>query len=250
LEKALFYNTMRKASLVSYAVGLFAIGSSIAQSIISYLALGPIESEIASGTYDASTIAMIGQTLTNILPITLAILGITIVLTIFFAYYTFKVGEVYEIGSIKIAGVAYVIVELTILPLMLAAYELFPLLPVLMIDPSSVLQQLLGIVVLILVAGLAAFVFLIVFVVTFCLGLHNMDTQTGIGLFGTAMILVIIGIILSFMNSIFTSIGVPISIGDLLLQISIILFGVGLGRAAKEGRFPRRLSERVETEKS
>ena len=250
MDKSLFHGMMRNASFVSYAVGLFAIGSSIAQSIISLSALGPLESAIASGHYDSSTIALISQTLTNILPMTLIILGITVLLTIFFAYYTFKVGQAYEIGSIKIAGVAYVIMELSTLPLLLAAYELFPLLPALISNPSSVYSQLLSIVVLLLVSSLAALAFLIVFVVTFCLGLHRMDAQTGIGLFGTAMVLVIIGIILTFFNSVFASVGIPISVGNLLLQVSIILFGVGLGKAGREGRVQSRLKERVAQEET
>jgi hypothetical protein len=236
---------MRNASLVSYFVAIFAIGSSIVQSIITYSALGPIQAAIASGTYDPSIIAQISETLTSILPMTLIVLTITLLLTIFFAYYTFKVGQAYDIGSIKIAGPAYVIMELAILPVMLATYELFPLLPALISDPMSVLSQVWAILVLILVGGLLALVFLIVFVVAFCVGLHRMSTETGIGLFTMAMVLVIIGIVLSFLNSIFSSIGVPISIGDLLLQISIILFGVALWKAGREGKFPTRLRERV-----
>ena len=244
LEKALFYRLMRNASFVSYAVGIFAIASSIAQSVITYAALGPIETAIATNQYNSSTLTLISQALTSILPITLIILGITVMLTLFFAYYTFMIGGAYEIGSIKTAGVAYAIYELAILPILLAAYELFPLLPALMTNPNAALSQVYGVVVLILVGGLLAFAFLIIFIVAYCVGLNHLGKETGIGLFGNAMTLAIIGIILSFLNSILASLGVPINIGALLLQVSIILFGMALSKAGKEGRLPRRLAER------
>jgi hypothetical protein len=105
-------------------------------------------------------------------------------------------------------------------------------------------------VVLILIGGLLAVAFLLVFIITFLLGLNSMKTQTGVGLFHTAMWLAIIGIVLSFLNSFFSGFGIPISPGDIVLDIAIITYGLALGKAAKEGMAPQRLRDRLETAQS
>jgi hypothetical protein len=241
---------MRKASIASFAVGIFAIGSSIFQSILASSVLNPIESAILAGHFDSATIALIAEAMNTILPMTLIIEAITVLLTMFFAYYTFAVGGAYEVGSMKIAGPAYVILQLAAIPVLLASYELFPLLPELISNPSAVMSQVLGIVALMLIGGLAAIVFLLIFIVTFLIGLNRMKTETGVALFQTAMWLAIIGIVLSLLNSLFSAIGVPFNIGSLLLQIAIIVFGFALSQAGREGRVPGRLRDRVEKEQA
>jgi hypothetical protein len=250
LEKALFDGLMHRASLACFAVGIFAIASSVAQSILTYSVLAPIEAAIASGSTDPATMTQLGQAMNTVLPLFLVSITITIMLTIFFAYYTFKVGQLYDIGTVKIAGPAYVIMQLAILPVLLAVLQLFPLLPALVSDPSSVLPQLWGLVVLILIGGLAAVAFLLVFIITFLLGLNSLRAQTGVNLFQTAMVLGIIGIVLSFLNSVFSSIGIPFSVGDIVLDIAIITYGLALSKAAKEGMAPQRLRDRLETKQS
>ncbi len=250
LEKALFTSLMHKASLACFAVGIFAIASSIAQSILTYSVVAPIESAIASGVVNPGTIAQLSQAMNTILPLALVSVTITLLLTIFFAYYTFKVGQLYDIGTVKIAGPAYVIMQLATIPVLLAVLQLFPLLPALISNPTTVLPQLWGLVVLILIGGLAAVAFLLVFIITFLLGLNSMKKQTGVSLFQTAMWLAIIGIVLSLLNSFISGIGIPISIGDIVLDIAIIAYGLALSKAAKEGMAPQRLRDRLQTAQS
>jgi hypothetical protein len=123
-------------------------------------------------------------------------------------------------------------------------------LPALISDPSTVLSQLWGLVVLILIGGLAAVAFLLVFIITFLLGLNSMKNQTGVSLFHTAMWLGLIGIVLSFLNSFLSGIGIPISLGDIVLDIAIITYGLALSKAAKEGMAPQRLRDRLDTKQS
>jgi hypothetical protein len=231
-------------------VGIFAIASSIAQSILTYSVVAPIEAAIAGGAVDPGTMAQLAQAMNTILPLALVSISITLLLTIFFAFYTFKVGQLYDIGTVKIAGPAYVIMQLATIPVLLAVIQLFPLLPALISNPTSVLSQVWGILALILIGGLVAVAFLLVFIITFLLGLNSMKTQTEVSLFHTAMWLAIIGIVLSFLNSFFSGFGIPISPGDIVLDIAIITYGLALGRAAKQGMAPQRLRDRFQTAQS
>jgi putative exporter of polyketide antibiotics len=248
LEKSLFDSMMRKASLASYAVGIFAIASSIASTVVSSM-LGPIESAIASNTFNTQVLDQFNQAMNTILPFSFTVLAITLLLAIVFAHYNLAVARSYEVGSLKTAVVAYVLLELIAIPVLFAAYALIPVLAQIASNPGSagaLIGQFLGVIILIVVAAILALVFLVLFVVTLAMGLNGMKRETEIGTFGTAMWLAIVGIILSFFNGfIFAPLGVPFNVGDIILQISIILFGFGLSEAAKQGRIPRRLRDRI-----
>jgi len=254
LEKELFTSLMRKASLSCFAVGIFAISSSIAQSVLSFLALDPITSALSaamiSGHIDPSLLTQLGQVMNAFLLPTLALLTVTLLLTIVFAFYSYKVGQAYEIGSGKIAGPSYVIMQLAAIPVLLASYQILGMLPQIISDPMSVVSQLLGIILIIGVGALLALAFMLVFIITFAIALHRMRIQTDISLFDTAMWLIIIAIILTFLNSVFTSMGIPISIGDLFLQIGIITYGLALSRAGRMGAVPKLLKDRSATGES
>jgi hypothetical protein len=240
---------MRKASLSSYALGVFAIASSIASTILESSVLGPIESALATGTVNASVLTQLYQIMGSFLPLTLLALLVTLFLAIVFAYYNFAVGRAYDVGSLRIAVMAYVMVQLLVIPVLLVAYELIPVVAQILSNPGNVTAiagQSFGLVILIGLAGLSSFVFLVVFIVAFLMGLNRMQKDTEISLFGTAMWLALIGIILSFLNGyIFTPLGVPVNVGDIIQQIAIVLFGFSLSKAAKEGRVPMSLRQRA-----
>jgi hypothetical protein len=239
---------MHKASLASYAVGIFAIVSSLASSIVTSSLMNPIDAAIASGTVTTSTVAQLTQVMNMILPLTLITLLITLVLAIVFAYFNLAVGGAYDMGLLKLAVISYVIVNIATIPVALAVYALLPILSQLVANPSNasaIVSQALGTILLIGLVAILVIVFLLLFVIGFLVSLNRLKRETGISLFGWAMYLGIIGIILYFLNSVFSSVGIPFSIGDLLLQIAIILFGLGLSSAAKEGRVPKSLRDRA-----
>jgi hypothetical protein len=239
---------MHKASLASYAVGIFAIVSSLTSSIVTSSLMNPIDAAIASGTVTSATLAQLTQVMNMILPLTLITLLITLLLAIVFAYFNLAVGSAYNMGVLKLAVISYVIVNIATIPVTLAVYTLLPILSQLLANPSNasaIVSQALGTILLVGLAAILIIVFLLVFVIGFLVSLNRMQRETGISLFRTAMYLGIIGIVLYFLNSVFSAVGIPFSIGDLLLQITIILFGLGLSKAAKEGRVPKSLGDRA-----
>jgi hypothetical protein len=185
----------------------------------------------------------------TVLPYIVAVLVVTLILAVVFAYYNLAVARSYQVGMLRIAVIAYVLLELIAIPVVIGVYAIIPVVGEIISNPSNataIAEQSFGSIILILFAAILSFIFLVLFVITLILGLNNMKRETEIGLFSTAMWFTLIGIVLSLLNGfIFAPFGVPFNVGDIILQISIILFGFALSQAAKEGRVPRRLRDRI-----
>lgn len=249
MEKTLLAGMMRRGALACYAVGIIGIFSSYALSIITFWFVRIILSDAVSGHLGLSSILELvyGEN-PLLIPVTLTLVVISLLFTIIFAYYSFRVGQAYGIGMIQIAGPSYVIWQLAAIPESLAAYQAFAI-NWSILSPSAIVAQVEGLLPLVLSSVVLDLVFLWVFVITFAIGLSTMKTKTDINLFRTAMVLAVVGGVIN-LSWLFSYIGINIIVGPLVvvLQFAIIVFGLALNRAAQKVMMPRRLSDRSATE--
>jgi hypothetical protein len=145
-------------------------------------------------------------------------MGITMLITIIFGYFLYKVGSQYDVGSLKVAGISAVIVSLGI-PVVI--YGLSQLLIVIVSIPSppplTITSYIFGAVYPLLLGAAVVGIFGLVFFISFLIGASGMKNRTGIEGFHTAMILGIVGIFVG-----------------ITLPIGIIIFGSALSRLARE----------------
>lgn len=168
------------------------------------------------GTPDISQIVQMLRAL--LLPV-IVVAGLTIPISIMFGYFLYKVGKMYNLGSLELSGISVMIVALAVVPVILALYQLIGVIEYAGgLSPYLAYQYIMGSLgLLILGAGLAV-IFGLIFLIAFIIGVSGMKNATGIGDFGTAMWLTIIGLFISF-----------------LFPIGVLLFGSGLSKLAKQG---------------
>ncbi len=136
--------------------------------------------------------------------------AIMIPITLFFYYATYKIGKYYDLTSLRVAAVLY-LVSLAISPIMYLL--VLPALSPLATNPASsyyMFTYLILIDLLIGVVGIGLYVSMI-------LGLSGLKTKTRIADFGTAEVLWIIGIVLL-----------------VTLPIALIFYGGGLKKLATQ----------------
>jgi hypothetical protein len=219
-------NTLKKAATFSYIMGAwyFLAGIIAAVAVVAMMMpyvqtmMGP--SGMGGGPIDANTIT--GLLNAVLLPV-MVVAAITIPIMLIFGYYSYRVGDVQGLGSLKLAGVSMIIVSLAIAPLIYSVYlvfqDLIQELPSLVVLPyTEIGPRLMQLLAPVLMSGTIIGLFYLIFAISFIVGLSNLRNNTGIGDFGTAMWLAIIGLF----------IGITFPIG-------VIMFGSGLNKLATQG---------------
>jgi hypothetical protein len=208
--------TLKSASTWSYIIGVWYFIAVILVMAVAYTVILPMIPIMGSGTIDMSQIM---QMLNAFLEPMIAVIAVTIPISIMFGYYSYKVGRMYNLSSLKLAGISIMIVAIAVVPLTYSLYVLFQDLPSLMtLPPVQAYQSLMSLLFLMIGGvGLAA-IFGLIFLIAFIIGLSNMKNATGVGDFGTAMWLTIAGFLIS-----------------ITFPIGIILYGSGLSKLARQG---------------
>jgi hypothetical protein len=164
-------------------------------------------------------IASLYQMLNSLMLALVVVLGITVPITFAFGYYSYKVGAVYDVGSLKLAGACNMIMALGY-PLLI--YGLYQFLGVLLImlpsPPLNFAEVIIGSLGYLLMGAVVVVLFGFIFFIAFIIAASGMKTRTGIGDFNTAMWLSIVGLFISF-----------------LFPIAVIIFGSGLSKLSKLG---------------
>lgn len=240
LEQTHFASLMRKAALACYAAGIFGILGSLARSNLTNFIVVPLTSGAASGNLGPEVVSEIIQSMNILVPEMYVLIAMSLVFSSFFAFYCFRVGRTYRIGMIQIAGLLWLIWQLAVAPVLLVGYQ------VLTINWSilslyEITAQLEAILPLLLLGTVLDLAFLLLFIITFTIGLNMMKTRTRLSLFETAIVVAIVGAVISSVATIFSYIGTNIIIGPfaVLLPIAIIVFGLALSRTGREGSMPR-----------
>jgi hypothetical protein len=209
---------LRKASLWSYIMGIWELLSVILLMAAVVILVFPLMA-MMSPMPPLGILATLYEALNSFMTAITVVLGITLLTTFIFGYYLFKVGGLYDVGSLKLAGVCSMIMALGFPLLIYGLYQflavLLTMLPTPPADAVTIILSSIGMLLLgAAVIGLFGFMFFIAFII----GTSGMKTRTGVGDFGTAMWLSIVGLFISF-----------------LFPIAIILFGSGLSKLSKLG---------------
>jgi hypothetical protein len=208
---------LKKASLWSYIMGIWELLSVLVLMVAIFALAFPFMSMMGPSPDPTAIMAAIYQVLNSLMTAIVIVLVITLPITFVFGYYSYKVGGLYGLGSLKLAGFCSMIMALGY-PLLI--YGLYQLLNVVLLmlpfPPGNYLQIIIGsigpLVMGALVVGLFGFIFFIAFIV----GASGMKRKTGVADFGTAMWLSIVGLFISF-----------------LIPIALIIFGSGLSKLGK-----------------
>jgi hypothetical protein len=203
---------LKRAATWSYIVGAWYFIGVVVLYVMLFLTMAPLMSILAMGTPYSPSMTELSQLLNAILLPIAIVAVITIPIMIFFGYNEYKVGEVYNMGSLKLAGVSAIIVSIAIVPVVYGFYALVEYLT----NPST--YGILSSIALLGIGALVAGIFLLVSLIAFMVGLSGMRHATGISDFNTAMWLTIAGLLFTF-----------------LIAVGIILFGSGLRKLAKQG---------------
>jgi hypothetical protein len=222
---------MRRAALACYATGILGAISWYAQSPISLSFAAVISKAATSGQLGAGTLSVILQMLDPLrVPLALIFVLISTLSAIPFAYYCFRIGRVYQLGTMRIAGVPYVIWQLAAIPSIVAAYQFFSV-NWTTIPFFETVTQLQSYIPLLWVGGILDLVFLLLFIIPFAVGLNALKAKTGISLFETVMVLAVIGVLINlFYLLAYSGMAFLVFPYVLVLQVAIILFGWALSR--------------------
>jgi hypothetical protein len=209
---------LRKASLWSYVIGIWELLSVIVVLAAVFIMVMPLLTMMGP-IPTPGIIALIYQALNSLMIALVVVLGITVPITFAFGYYCYKVGDLYDVGSLKLAGACNMITALGYPMLIYGLYQfltmLFSMLPS---PPPNFAEVIFGSLGFLLlgagVVGLFGFVFFIAFIVA----ASGMKTRTGISDFGTAMWLSIVGLFIPF-----------------FFPIAVMIFGSGLSKLSKVG---------------
>jgi hypothetical protein len=207
---------LKRAATLSYISGAWDLVAGVVLVAAILIAIGPFLSMMVP-PYTFSLAMLIEMFNTIVLAVSV-VMGITMVITIVFGYFLYKVGSQYDVGSLKLAGISAIIVSLGI-PVVI--YGLSQLLTVILSIPSpppvTITSYILGAVYPLLLGAAVVGIFGLVFFISFLIGASGMKNRTGIDGFHTAMILGIVGIFVG-----------------ITLPIGIIIFGSALSRLARE----------------
>jgi hypothetical protein len=209
---------LRKASLWSYVLGIWAFLSVIVVMAAVFLMVFPLLS-MMTPIPPPSIIPALYQMLNSFMIALVVVLGITVPIIFAFGYYSYKVGALYGVGSLKLAGACSMIAALGVPLIIYGLYQfLAVLLTMIPTPPPNIAEVILGslgfLLMGVVVVGLFGFIFFIAFIIA----ASGMKTRTGIGDFNTAMWLSIVGLFISF-----------------LFPIAVIIFGSGLSKLSKLG---------------
>jgi len=208
---------VKNASTWSYIIGAWYFIAVILLMVSLYTVVLPFIPMMGYGI--TPDVSLIVEMLNAILMPIIVVAALTIPISILFGYFSYKVGKMYNLGSLQLAGISMMIVAVTIVPLIYGLYQLPAALTyAITLPPAQATRYVIGSMGLLLMgAGLAA-IFGLIFYIAFIIGLSGMKNATGISDFGTAMWLTIAGLLLTF-----------------LFPIGVLIFGSGLGKLARQG---------------
>lgn len=145
------------------------------------------------------------------------ILWITIPITIILGYYSYKVGVLYGFSSLKLTGTCNIIMTLAYPVLFIGLSQFVQMLSSILPSPPVNYPQLMqGWIGLLLIGGVFVCFFGLISLIAFIFGSSTMKKNSGIGKFGKAMWLSIVGLLMWF-----------------LIPIAVAEFGSGLRKLSK-----------------
>jgi hypothetical protein len=149
--------------------------------------------------------------------------GISLAIAFAFGYYTYKVGQRYDVVSLEITGVSYMLMLIAGVGMIYGLYALIQNLPSIVSLPASMISGgLYSIMGVMIIGGVISAVLGLIWIITFAIGLSNMKKKTGINTFGSAMICVVLFFL-----------GIPLLIG-------IFLYGSALSQLANQEESTKR----------
>lgn len=184
---------------------------------IVFVMLYPILSLMTPGF--TPSVALIYQILDSIITSITIVGAITIPITLFFGYYSYKAGQLCGVGTLKLAGFSSIIMALGYPMVVAGIYQLMStLLSMMPTPPPNAYQIIMGSVGLLALGALIVGGFYLIFFFSFIIAASAMKNRTGINDFGTAMWLSIVGLFIPF-----------------IFPIGLLLFGSGLSKLARQG---------------
>lgn len=207
---------LKRAATLSYISGVWDLVAGVVLVAAIIIAIGPFMSMMVP-PYTFS-LAMLTQMFNSIMLAVSVVLGITVLITIIFGYFLYKVGSQYDVGSLKVAGISGIIVALGIPFVIYGLYQLLmALLSIPTPPPLTITSYILGAVYPLILGAAVVAIFGLIFFISFLIGASGMKNKTGIEGFHTAMILGIVGIFVG-----------------ITLPIGVIIFGSALNSLARE----------------
>jgi hypothetical protein len=218
--------TLRRASKLSYLLGIWALLSVVIVAIVVLTTIFQVLTAIMpSLSYPVTpTPAQISAIISSIVSWfdsifiwIVVIWGISFVIAVTFGYYTYKVGQSYDVTPLKVAGFSFMLVSFGSAASIYGLYVFVQNLPSIATLPvTAMTTQLYTIMGSLSIGGLLSFVLGLMWIISFTFGLSNMKKKTGINTFGSAMICVILFFL-----------AVPLLIG-------IFLYGSALSQVANQ----------------
>lgn len=213
---------LKRAATWSYVTGAWLLISVVVLVVAIFAMIIPI----AGSMTGSSALSAVSQIFSSIFLAFTFVFAITIMITIVFGYYLYKIGGQYNLGSLKVSGIFAMLVGFLFPLVIYGLYTFFNtltsgVLNLALLTSTSYTAYLLSVagtlILSVALVGIFGFVALIALIV----GSSAMKGKTGVGTFGTAMILMILGLL----------IGITFPIG-------IILFGSALSTSARQEREP------------
>lgn len=207
---------LKRAATLSYISGTWDLVAGVVLVAAILLAIGPFLSMMVP-PYTFS-LTMLTQMINSIMLAVTVVLGITMMITIIFGYFLYKVGSQYDVGSLKLAGISAIIISLAIPAVIYGLYQFVMVLVSMPIPPPiTITSYILGALGPVLLGAAVMGIFYLVFFISFLIGASGMKNKTGIDGFHTAMILGIVAIFVV-----------------ITLPIGIMIFGSALNKLARE----------------
>jgi hypothetical protein len=213
---------LKRAALFSYIMGAMTLGLDVVLFVWVFTVVLPYSSVPAQISL---------QTFITILWLVAILLPITMFISVLFGYYTRKVGDAYNVGSLKLAGLMAIILTIVAIPVAIGIVGFVAILQTLLSSPPSSIialfvQLVLGIG--LALAFLALFVLLalalaailgLVFEISLFTGISGIYEATSIRDFNVARWLVLVGIFVL-----------------ITLPIGIIFYARALSKLSKGGK--------------
>jgi hypothetical protein len=194
--------TLRKASRISYSLGIWAILSVVILVIVVFTTLFQLMTVItySFGYGTTPSPAEISAIFSSIVSwfdsifIWIALIwAISLAIAVTFGYYTYKVGQRYDVVGLKFAGFSFMLISFGSAASIYGLYVLVQNLPsIASLPPATMSTQILASTGVLGIGGILTFVLSLVWIISFAFGLSNMKKKTGINTFGSAMICVIL----------------------------------------------------------
>jgi len=193
---------LRRASKLSYLLGIWAILSVVIVVIVVLTTVFQLISAIMppmgftttpSPAQIAAIISSVVSWFDSIFIWIVVIWAISFVIAVTFGYYTYEVGQRYDVSGLKIAGFSFMLLSLGTAASIYGLYVFVQDLPSIATLPVTTLTtQLYTIMGSLSIGGLLSSVLGLMWIISFAFGLSNMKKKTGINTFGSAMICVIL----------------------------------------------------------